>query len=66
MTGPAQPVELTASPGPVPGSFVWFPEGGNMEHGATQDANRTFLYVTNKPFDIHFVGDTDDPHAPTR
>ena len=47
------------------GSFVWFPEGGIMEHGATQDADCTFLFITNKPFDIHFVGDTNDPHAPT-
>jgi anti-sigma factor ChrR (cupin superfamily) len=47
-----------------PGSFVWFPEGGTMEHGATQDADCTFLFITNKPFDIHFVGDTDDPDAP--
>ena len=47
------------------GSFVWFPEGGIMEHGATQDADCTFLFITNKPFDIHFVGDTNDPDAPT-
>jgi hypothetical protein len=23
-----------------------------------------FLFVTNKPFDIHFVGDENDPAAP--
>lgn len=46
------------------GSFVWFPEGGVMEHGATQDADCTFLFITNKPFDIHFVGDQNDPEAP--
>lgn len=39
-----------------PGSFVWFPEGGTMEHGATEDGDCTFLFVTNKPFDIHHVG----------
>ena len=47
------------------GSFVWFPEGGIMEHGATQDEDCTFLFITNKPFDIHFVGDENDPAAPT-
>jgi quercetin dioxygenase-like cupin family protein len=36
------------------GSFVWFPEGGVMEHGATDDADAVFLFITNKPFDIHF------------
>jgi hypothetical protein len=44
---------------------VWFPEGGIMEHGATQDEDCTFLFITNKPFDIHFVGDENDPAAPT-
>jgi len=39
-----------------PGSFVWFPEGGTMEHGATEDGDCTFLFVTNKPFDIRHVG----------
>jgi quercetin dioxygenase-like cupin family protein len=38
-----------------PGSFVWFPEGGSMEHGATDDADCTFLFITNKPFDIHHL-----------
>ena len=38
-----------------PGSFVWFPEGGVMQHGATQDQDVTFLFITNKPFDIHHV-----------
>jgi quercetin dioxygenase-like cupin family protein len=27
-----------------PGSFVWFPEGSEMEHGATQDNDVTFLF----------------------
>jgi len=35
-----------------PGSFVWFPEGMRMEHGATQDNDVTLLFITNKPFDI--------------
>jgi quercetin dioxygenase-like cupin family protein len=30
------------------GSFVWFPEGGIMEHGATQDPDCTFLFITTK------------------
>jgi len=38
-----------------PGNFVWFPEGGIMEHGATADADCTFLFITNKTFDIHHV-----------
>jgi len=42
------------------GSFVWFPEGGIMEHGATQEEDCTFLFITNKPFDMHFVGDEND------
>ena len=37
------------------GSFVWFPEGGKMEHGASPDGDVTMLFVTNKPFDIHHV-----------
>ena len=35
-----------------------------MEHGATQEEDCTFLFVTNKPFDIHFAGDENDPAAP--
>jgi quercetin dioxygenase-like cupin family protein len=37
-----------------PGCFVWFPEGIDMEHGATADADVTVLFITNKPFDIHY------------
>jgi hypothetical protein len=36
-----------------------------MQHGATATEDVTFLFITNKPFDIHFVGDDSDPHAPT-
>ena len=44
------------------GSFVWFPEGNVMEHGATADEDVTVLFITNKPFDIHYVaGPTDGP-----
>ncbi|PHS73540.1 MAG: DUF4437 domain-containing protein [Cycloclasticus sp.] len=37
-----------------PGEFIWFPEGERMFHGATQEVDVTFLFITNKPFDIHF------------
>lgn len=46
-----------------PGSWVWFPEGGTMYHGATEKEDVTFLFVTNKKFSIHFVGDGSDPCA---
>jgi hypothetical protein len=38
-----------------PGGFVWFPEGMEMEHGATQDNDVTFLFIANKPLDIHYT-----------
>ena len=37
-----------------PGSFVWFPEGPAMEHGATAEADVVVLFLTNKPFEIHY------------
>ena len=37
-----------------PGSFVWFPEGLEMEHGATAERDVTVLFITNKPFEIHY------------
>ena len=37
-----------------PGSWVWFPEGGRMEHGASPTGDATLLFVTNKPFDITY------------
>lgn len=37
-----------------PGSFVWFPEGPAMEHGATDEADVVVLFITNKPFEIHY------------
>jgi quercetin dioxygenase-like cupin family protein len=37
-----------------PGHFVWFPEGSVMEHGATADEDVTVLFITNKPFEIHY------------
>jgi len=38
-----------------PGSFVWFPEGMLMEHGATAERDVIVLFITNKPFEIHYV-----------
>ena len=38
-----------------PGTFVWFPEGEVMEHGAGHDADVTVLFVTNKRFRIDYV-----------
>lgn len=37
-----------------PGHFLWFPEGDQMEHGATAEQDVTVLFITNKPFDIHY------------
>jgi quercetin dioxygenase-like cupin family protein len=37
-----------------PGHFLWFPEGMVMEHGATPEAEVTVLFITNKPFAIHY------------
>ena len=38
-----------------PGSFVWFPEGEIMRHGATADGDVTVLLVSNKAFSIDYV-----------
>ncbi|MCZ0985437.1 cupin domain-containing protein [Streptomyces diastatochromogenes] len=49
---------LTTHQGDYPaGSFVWFPEGGTMTHGAGDDGDCTFLFITNKPFDIQYVAE---------
>ena len=37
-----------------PGTFVWFPEGEAMEHGATATEDVVVLFITNKPFEIHY------------
>jgi quercetin dioxygenase-like cupin family protein len=39
-----------------PGSFVWFPEGEVMEHGASADGDVVVVFITNKPFRIDYVG----------
>ena len=38
-----------------PGSFVWFPEGEVMEHGASPAADVTVIFITNKSFRIDYV-----------
>ena len=40
-----------------PGTFVWFPEGEAMEHGASPDGDMTALFVTNKSFRIDYITD---------
>src|SRR6185503_16710023 len=43
-----------------PGTFVWFPEGVVMEHGASAEGDVTVLFITNKPFRIDYI----DEHTP--
>ena len=38
-----------------PGTFVWFPEGDVMEHGASAAGDVTVLFITNKSFRIDYV-----------
>src|SRR5262249_21247337 len=38
-----------------PGTFVWFPEGEVMEHGASPAGDVTVLFITNKSFRIDYV-----------
>jgi quercetin dioxygenase-like cupin family protein len=40
----------------APGSFVWFPEGEIMWHGATQDKEAELLFITNKEFTVKYCG----------
>lgn len=40
------------------GSWIWFPEGELMQHGAPADADVTFMFITNKPFGITFAHGT--------
>lgn len=37
-----------------PGSFVWFPEGQVMEHGASAEGDVVVVFITNKPFRIDY------------
>jgi quercetin dioxygenase-like cupin family protein len=45
-----------------PGTFVWFPEGGWMQHGATADNDCTFLFITDKSFGIFYESDQETPY----
>ena len=38
-----------------PGTFVWFPEGEVMLHGASADGDVVMVIVTNKAFRIDYV-----------
>ena len=38
-----------------PGSFVWFPQGDVMEHGASAESDVVVLFVTNKSFRIDYL-----------
>jgi quercetin dioxygenase-like cupin family protein len=40
-----------------PGTFVWFPEGEVMEHGASPQGDVVVLFITNKAFRIDYVDD---------
>ena len=44
-----------------PGSFVWFPEGDIMMHGASDDADCDCIFITNKTFTINYL---DLPEKP--
>lgn len=47
-----------------PGSFVWFPEGEVMFHGAQEDNDVTFLFITDKAFDVHYSHANQDGQSP--
>jgi quercetin dioxygenase-like cupin family protein len=47
-----------------PGSFVWFPEGEVMSHGASARGDVTVVFITNKPFEIHYTADHPAESAP--
>ena len=38
-----------------PGTFVWFPEGEVMEHGASAEGDVVVVFVTNKTFRMDYV-----------
>jgi quercetin dioxygenase-like cupin family protein len=38
-----------------PGTFVWFPEGEVMAHGASAEGDVVVLFVTNKAFRMDYV-----------
>ena len=42
-----------------PGSFVWFPAGEAMEHGASTAADVVVVFITNKPFRIDYLDEAE-------
>ena len=42
-----------------PGTFVWFPEGEVMEHGASAEGDVTVVFITNKAFRIDYVEESE-------
>ena len=40
-----------------PGTWVWFPEGETMEHGATDDGDMIGIFITDGAFDIFYRDD---------
>jgi quercetin dioxygenase-like cupin family protein len=38
-----------------PGTFVWFPGGEKIYHGATKEADAVVLFIRHEPFQIDFV-----------
>ena len=38
-----------------PNSFVWFPEGEAMWHGATENQDVEVVFITNKRFEINYL-----------
>jgi quercetin dioxygenase-like cupin family protein len=48
--------ELETSKGRfAPNSFVWFPEGEAMEHGASSKGDTVVLLLNNKPWDLTYL-----------
>ncbi|MEX0762012.1 MAG: cupin domain-containing protein [Dehalococcoidia bacterium] len=37
-----------------PGTWVWFPKGEVMEHGATEEGDVTGIFITDGEFDIYY------------
>ena len=38
-----------------PGTFVWYPEGTVMSHGATEREDCTFLYIQDRAGKLHYL-----------
>lgn len=49
-----------------PGSFVWFPEGSVTRHGATEDADCLFLFISGKPGEILFEQGPNENETPSK